>query len=410
MSKSQYQKIATAAIHAGEIHDAQGAHIAPIYQTSTFIFKDMAAVEAYRDGTADGHIYSRGSHPNRAALAEKLATLEGYQLIQDARAAGNNEPVVAAEIFSTGMAAISAALLGTAHAGDHLLAQDVIYGSSDHLIKEILPQYGITTSRVKGMNPDALEQALADHPNTTSIFLETPANPTMELVDIAAVAEIAHAHNAKVIVDNTFTSPILQRPLELGADVVVHSTTKYINGHGTLLGGAVVSNDIPLMEEKIGMLIRYFGSVPSPFDCWLTNLGLKTLPLRMKQHSESGMQVAQYLEAHKSINFVNYPGLESFAQHELAKKQMDDFGGMIAFEVAGGYEGASKFLDRLELCSLAVSLGNVDTLVEHPASMTHGSIDPETRAETGISDGLVRISVGLEDVEDIIADLEQALA
>ena len=409
MSKSKYQQLATTAIHAGEIHDEQGAHIAPIYQTSTFTFKDMAAVEAYRDGKTNSHIYSRGSHPNRAALAEKLATLEGYQLIQDARAAGNNNPVVAAEIFSTGMAAISATLLGVAQAGNHLLAQDVLYGSSDHLIKEIIPQYGITTSRVKGMNSDALKQALADHPNTTAVFLETPANPTMELVDIAAVVEIAHAHNAKVIVDNTFASPILQRPLELGADVVVHSTTKYINGHGTLLGGAVISNDIPLIEEKIGMLIRYFGSVPSPFDCWLTNLGLKTLPLRMKQHSTSGMQVAEYLEAHKSIKFVNYPGLESFPQHELAKRQMDGFGGMIAFEIAGGYEGATKFLDRLELCSLAVSLGNVDTLIEHPASMTHGSVDPETRAETGISDGLVRISVGLETVEDIIADLDQAL-
>ena len=409
MSKVKPQQFATAAIHAGEIHDTQGAHIAPIYQTSTFIFENMAALEAYKNGETDAHIYGRGSHPNRAALAEKLATLEGYQLIQDARAAGNDEPVVAAEIFSTGMAAISATLLGVAQAGDHLLAQDVLYGSSDHLVKELLPQYGISTSRVKGMKPDLLEKALAEHPNTTSVFLETPANPTMELVDIAAVVEVAHAHNVKVIVDNTFASPILQRPLEMGADVVLHSTTKYINGHGTLLGGAVISRDIPLMEEKIGLLIRYFGSVPSPFDCWLTNLGLKTLPLRMKQHSESGMQVAQYLEGRKGVNFVNYPGLESFSQHELAKSQMDGFGGMIAFEVAGGYEGASRFLDRLELCSLAVSLGNVDTLIEYPALMTHGDIDPETRAQTGISDGLVRLSVGLESVEDIIADLDQAL-
>ena len=409
MSKQKPQQFATAAIHAGEIHDEQGAHIAPIYQTSTFIFENMAAVEAYKNEETDGHIYSRGSHPNRAALAEKLATLEGYQLIQDACAAENNEPVVAAEIFSTGMAAISATLLGVAQAGDHVIAQDVLYGSSDHFVKEIMPQYGISTSRVKGMNPDALAQALADHPNTTGILLETPANPTMELVDIAAVVDVAHAHNTKVIVDNTFASPVLQRPLELGADVVLHSTTKYINGHGTLLGGAVISRDIPLMEEKIGMLIRYFGGVPSPFDCWLTNMGLKTLPLRMKQHSENGIQVAQYLEEQKKINFVHYPGLESFSQHELAKRQMDGFGGMIACEVAGGYEGATQFLDRLELCSLAVSLGNVDTLIEHPASMTHGDITPEIRAETGISDGLIRLSVGLEAAEDIIADLDQAL-
>lgn len=409
MTKPKHQQLATAAIHAGEIHDAQGAHIEPIYQTSTFTFKDMAAVEAFKDGEENSYIYSRSKHPNRAALAEKLATLEGYQLIQNALAEGNHEAVVAAEIFSSGMAAISAALLGVAHAGDHVIAQDVLYGSTDHLIADLMPKYGVSTSRVKGMKPDGLIQALADHPNTTSIFLETPANPTMTLVDIAAVADIAHAHNAKVIVDNTFATPVLQRPLELGADVVVHSTTKYISGHGTLIGGAVVSHDIPLLEEKIGVLIRYFGGVPSPFDCWLTNLGLKTLPLRMKQHCDNGMQVAQFLEEHKGINFVYYPGLKSFPQHDLAKQQMDDFGAMIAFEVAGDYEGVVRFLDRLQLCSLAVSLGNVDTLIEHPASMTHGDIPPEIRAQKGISDGLIRLSVGLEAVEDIIADLDQAL-
>jgi methionine-gamma-lyase len=409
MTKPKHQQFATAAIHAGEIHDAQGAHIAPIYQTSTYTFKDMAAVKAYKNGEDNSYIYSRGKHPNRAALSEKLAALEGYQLIQDALTAGNDEAVVAAEVFSSGMAAISASLLGVAHAGDHVIAQDVLYGSTDHLISKLMPQYGISTSRVKGMNSDALAQAFSDHPNTTSVFLETPANPTMTLVDIAAVIDIAHAHNAKVIVDNTFATPILQRPLELGADVVVHSTTKYISGHGTLLGGAVISRDVPLMEEKIGVLIRYFGGVPSPFDCWLTNLGLKTLPLRMKQHCANGMQVAQFLEEHMGINFVHYPGLGNFPQHDLAKRQMDDFGAMIAFEVAGGYEGAVRFLDQLQLCSLAVSLGNLDTLIEHPASMTHGDIPPETRAQTGISDGLIRLSVGLEAVEDIIADLDQAL-
>ncbi len=402
----KHKNLATAAIHAGEIHDAQGTHIAPIYQTSTFTFENMAAVEAYRDGADGSYIYSRGSHPNRAALAKKLAALEGFQLIQEAE---GDTPVVAAEVFSSGMGAISATLFGVAKAGEHILAQDVLYGSSDHLIKELLPRYGISTSRVKDMDANALAEAFEKHPNTTAIFLESPANPTMGLVDIAAAAEIAHAHGATVIVDNTFATPILQRPLEFGADVVLHSTTKYINGTGTLLGGAVISRDIPLMEEKIGNLIRFFGSVPSPFDCWQTNIGLKTLPLRMKQHSENGMKVAKFLEGRKGVNFVNYPGLESFSQHELAKKQMDDFGGMIAFEVAGGYAGAATFLDKLELCALAVSLGNVDTLIEHPASMTHGDIPPELRAEIGISDGLIRLSVGLEDAEDIIADLDRAL-
>ncbi|MCP4357294.1 MAG: PLP-dependent transferase, partial [Chloroflexi bacterium] len=263
MLNSNNRHFITEAIHAGEIHDGQGAHIAPIYQTSTFTFADMAAVEAYVNGEGDSYIYTRGGHPNRTALAAKLAVLEGYQLIQEARAAGNDAPVVAAEIFSSGMAAISAALLGVAQAGNHVIAQSVLYGSTDHLVSELMPQYGISTSRAQGLQPEALAQELEAHPNTTAVYLETPANPTMGLVDIAAVVEVAHAHHAKVIVDNTFATPALQRPLELGADVVVHSTTKYIGGHGTIIGGAVVSRDIPLLEEKIGLLIRYLGGVPS---------------------------------------------------------------------------------------------------------------------------------------------------
>jgi methionine-gamma-lyase len=406
MTKYQF---ATAAIHAGEIHDSQGAHIAPIYQTSTFTFADMAAVEAYATGEAPGYIYSRGGHPNRAALAQKLATLEGYKLIQEAREAGNSNPVVGAEIFSSGMAAISSALFGLAQAGDHIITQKVLYGSADHLLAEILPQYGVTVSRVDGLDTDKLAQELEAHPNTTAVYLETPANPTMKLVDITAVCQATHAHNAKVVVDNTFATPALQRPLELGADVVVHSTTKYIGGHGTIIGGAIVSRDIELLEEKMGMLIRYLGGVPSPFDCWLTNLGLKTLPLRMEKHSANGMAVAQFLEGHKGITAVHYPGLESFPQHDLAKKQMDSFGGMIAFEVAGGYDAATRMLGQVKLCALAVSLGNLDSLIEHPASMTHRDMGPEHRAKIGISDGLIRFSVGLEATDDIIADLAQAL-
>ena len=404
------QQMATTAIHAGEMHDAQGAHIAPIYQSSTFTFPDMAAVDALESGEVEGYMYGRGSHPNRKALAAKIAALEGYQLIQDARAAGDDGPIVGAEIFSSGMAAISASLLGLAQAGDHVITQGALYGSADHLIGEILPQYGITISRVPLLDPDGLARELAAQPKTTTVYLETPANPTMTLVDIRAVAELAHAHGARVVVDNTFATPVLQRPLEMGADVVVHSTTKYISGHGTTIGGAVVTADLPLLEEKIGSLIRFLGGVPGPLDCWLTGLGLKTLPLRMERHCVNGMAVARFLEGHDGITAVHYPGLESFPQHALAKKQMDDFGAMIAFEVAGGFEGAVRLLDRVQLCSLAVSLGNVDTLIEHPASMTHRVLTPEHRARIGVHDGLVRLSVGLEAVEDIIGDLEQALA
>ena len=403
------QQLATTAIHAGEIHDEMGAHVAPIYQSSTFTFTDMAAVDAQASGETEGYMYGRGSHPNRRALAAKLAALEGHRLIRDARAAGDDGPVVGAEIFSSGMAAISAALLGLAQAGDHVVTQGALYGSADHLISEILPQYGVTISRVDLLDADGLAKELAAQPKTTVVYLETPANPTMTLVDIRAVAEVAHAHGARVVVDNTFATPVLQRPLELGADVVVHSTTKFISGLGTTIGGAVVTADLPLLEEKIGLLIRFLGGVPSPFDCWLTNLGLKTLPLRMERHCANGMAVAQFLERHAGVTAVRYPGLESFPQHALAKKQMDDFGAMIAFEVADGYEGAARLLDRVKLCSLAVSLGTVDTLIEHPASMTHRVVSPEHRAHIGIHDGLVRLSVGLEAVEDIIGDLEWAL-
>jgi methionine-gamma-lyase len=409
MAKPLRWALDTEAIHAGEMQDKQGAHIPPIYQTSTYSFADMRAVEAYASGEVDGYIYSRSGNPTRKALAAKLAALEGHRLIQRAQEAGSSDPVVAAEIFSSGMAAISASLLGLAQAGDHVIAQDVLYGSSDHLISELLPQYGISVSRLRELQPERLEQELAHHPNSTVIFLETPANPTMTLVDIKAVSDIAHAHHARVIVDNTFATPVLQRPLELGADVVVHSTTKFISGHGVLLGGAAVSKDITLLEERISSLIKFLGGVPSPFDCWLTNLGLKSLPLRMRQHCANAIQVAQFLEAHDGIAAVHYPGLESFSQHDLARRQMSDYGGMMAFEVKGGYDSCCRLLDQLKLCALAVSLGNLDTLIEHPASMTHRSLPAEVRAQLGISDGLIRLSVGLEAVEDIIADLDQAL-
>ena len=393
--------MATTAIHAGEIHDSSGAHIAPIYQSSTYTFDDMAAVEAYAAGESDGYIYARGANPARKALASKLAALEAIGLEGGAEG-------VSAEIFGSGMAAISATLMGLAHAGDHIIAQRVLYGSADHLITDVLPNYGVTNTRIAGLDPEHLESALEANPTTKVVYLETPANPTMAMVDIAVTAEIAHAHGARVVADNTFATPVLQRPLEYGADVVVHSTTKYINGHGTVIGGAVVSNDQELMEDHIGPLIRFIGGVPSPFDCWLTNLGLKTLPLRMREHSSNAMVVAKYLESNPAVLSTRYPGLESHPHHDVATRQMDAYGAMIAFDL-GNYEAAARFLDRLKLCTLAVSLGNLDTLLEHPASMTHQVIAPEERAATGITDGLIRVSVGLEMADDIVADLDQAL-
>ena len=393
------RRLSTEAVHAGEIHDASGAHIAPIFQTSTFTFDDMAAVEARAAGESDAHMYSRGGNPSRAALAQKLAALEGCGLA---------EGEAGAEIFASGMAAITAALMGTARAGDHIVTQQVLYGSADHLIADVLTGFGVTNTRLPGLAPDDLEAELARRPESAVVYLETPANPTMGLIDIAETCGIAHAFGARVVVDNTFATPVLQRPLELGADVVVHSTTKFINGFGTVIGGAVVSADAELMAGEIASLIRFTGGVPSPFDCWLTNLGLKTLPLRMERHCNNAMVVAEFLESHPAVDSTAYPGLGSHPQHDLAQRQMDGFGALIAFDL-GDYGAATRFLDRIELCALAVSLGNVDTLVEHPASMTHAVVPAEARAASGITDGLIRISVGLEDVDDIVADLDRAL-
>jgi len=392
------KNLATAAIHHSEIHDSHSkAHIAPIYQTSTFTFDNFKSIQDYQNGN-NAHMYTRGSHPGRAALAAKIAALESFDLGQTA----------VAEVFSSGMAAISAALMGLCHAGDHIIAQDVLYGTSEHLIANVLPNYGISHSLVKNMDLAELEKQLKAKPNTKVVYIETPANPTMFLVDIEAVVKIAHSYNAKVIVDNTFATPILQRPLKLGADIVVHSTTKYINGHGTVIGGAIVVKDAELFNEQIAHLIKTIGAVPSPFDCWITNIGLKTMPLRMERHSQNALEVAKFLENHKNVKAVYYPGLKSHPQHSLAKKQMFDFGGMLAFEVAGQKE-AEVLLDNVKLAGLAVSLGNVDTLIEHPATMTHHVVPEEIRLEQGITNGLIRLSVGIEAVNDIIKDLDQAL-
>ena len=401
MRNDQHPRIATEAIHAGEIHDASRAHIAPIYQTSTYTFDGMRGVEEWAAGESDGFIYARGGNPARRGLARKLAALESIGM-------GTDGETVTAEIFSSGMAAITAALMALAKAGDHIVTQQVLYGSADHLISDVLPEYGITNSRIPGLDPAPLEQELAQNSNTTVVYLETPANPTMTIIDIAATAEIAHAHGARVVVDNTFATPALQRPFEHGADIVVHSTTKYINGHGTVVGGAVIGRDSALMEEQIASLIRFTGGVPSAFDCWLTNLGLKTLPLRMRQHCANAASVAEFLHSHPAVEATHYPGLPGHPKHEVARRQMETFGAMIAFDL-GSYAAATAFVDQLELCTLAVSLGNIDTLIEHPASMTHRGIEPERRSASGITDGLIRISVGLEAADDIIADLTQAL-
>ena len=393
------RSMATEAIHAGEMHDPSGAHIDPVHMTSTYVFEDVGAIGSWASGESESDVYSRVGNPNRRALSEKLAALEGFGL----------DSPVSAEIFASGMGAVTASIMGMAGSGDHIVTQSVLYGTTNHLVREVLPSYGISSSKVTLMDPDLLEAELTAKPNTKVVYIETPANPTMAVIDISKTAQIAHAHGARVVVDNTFATPVLQRPLALGADVVIHSTTKFINGHGTVIGGALVSRDADFIENGGGALVRYMGAVPSALDCWLTSIGLKTLPLRMREHCSNARVIAEFLDSHPKVVETYWPGLESHPQHDIASRQMDDFGALLSIEL-GDFDSACRFMDRLSMSSLAVSLGNVDTLVQHPASMTHRLWPPEDRIAVGITDGLVRISVGIEDSEDIVADFERALA
>ena len=383
---------ATRAVHAGQEPDPQyGALSTPIFQTSTFVFKDVAQGAARFAGEEDGYIYTRLGNPTITALEKKISCLEGGE---DAAACGS------------GMAAVSAAVMALVGQGDHLVHSAALYGCTFALLQEVLPRFGVTATGVDTADLEAVKNAI--RPNTKVIYIESPSNPTMRLTDIKAVAAIAHNHGAKVIVDNTFMTPYLQRPLALGADVVIHSATKYINGHGDVVAGLVIADRETMKDIKITTL-KDIGGVMSPFNAWLILRGLKTLPLRMDRHNSNGLTVAKFLENHPSVSKVYYPGLASFEQHQLAKKQMSGFGGIMSFELEGGYEAGLRLMNGVKICHLAVSLGDVDTLIQHPASMTHAVLPEEARLAANITPGLVRLAVGLEDVEDIIADIEQCL-
>ena len=373
----------TDAIHVGQEPDpATGAIIAPIYQTSTFVQEAL--------GKHKGYEYARTSNPTRAALERNLAALEGGRF---------------GFAFASGMAAINA-LMTLFKTGDHVVAGHNLYGGSFRLFESVLKDFGLSFSYANTCRPGEVERAL--RPNTRLLFIETPTNPIMEITDIAAVASVAHRRQALLAVDNTFMSPYFQRPLELGADLVVHSTTKYLNGHSDGVGGAVILND-PALADRLKFLQNAAGAILGPFDSWLALRGVKTLAVRMERHNRNGLAVAEFLAGHPKVKGVHYPGLPSHPQHALARKQMSGFGGMISFET-GSLGSARTVLNSVRLCSLAESLGGVETLISHPATMTHASVPAEERQRIGITDSLVRISVGIEDVEDIIADLDQALA
>jgi len=373
---------ATTAIHAGQEPDsAAGAVSIPIYQTSTYAQQGL--------GKHKGFEYARTGNPTRLALERNLAALEGAQF---------------GYAFASGMAAIDATLR-LVKAGDHVIVSDNTYGGTNRLFKRVLANYGIEFEFVDTSDVTNVEAAIKD--NTRMVFVETPTNPVMIVTDLKAVSDVAHAAGARVICDNTFMSPYLQRPLEFGVDIVVHSTTKFLNGHSDGIGGAVVLNN----EDDanwIAFIQNSAGAILSPFDSWLVMRGTKTLALRMEQHDKSGRAVAAFLEDHPKVLKIYYPGSKSHKQHDLASRQQKGFGSMVSFDV-GSLEAARTVLEAVKLCTLAESLGGVESLVCHPATMTHASVAPEVRERLGITDGLVRISVGIEDTDDIIADIDQAL-
>ena len=403
------QGIGTLVTHAAEMDDPLNAHVTPIYQTSTYYFPDVDTGAARFRGDEPGYIYTRLTNPNFEQLATKIAVLEGLDLLR-AQPETPVEAVVRGMVFASGMAAVTAAILARVHGGQTIIAQQNIYSATFNFLHDLAPQYGIQVVWLREAGVDQWEAAFREHPEAVLAYAETPANPTLNLVDLRAVAEIAHRSGAWLMVDNTFATPYCQRPLTLGADVVLHSTTKYISGHGLTIGGAVVSRHPDYVKEPLTKMFKILGGCPSPFDAWLANNGLKTFELRMARTIENALQVARYLEAHPRVAHVYYPYLESHVDFALAKQQMLSGGGMMAFELKGGFDSGVALMNHVRVSTLAVSLGNVDSLISHPASMTHSNVSPEARREMGITDGLVRYSVGIENVEDIIADLEQALS
>lgn len=374
---------ATDAIHVGQEPDsATGAIIPPIYQTSTYVQEAV--------GKNKGYDYARTSHPNRKGLERCVAKLEGG---------------LTSYVFSSGMAAIDA-VFRLLRPGDHCIISEAVYGGVIRLSTQLLTQFGLEFSFVDTSDLSKLQAAIK--PNTKMFYVETPTNPTMIVSDIAAVAKITREKKITLVVDNTFMSPYLQQPIALGADIVVHSMTKYLNGHSDCTGGVAV---LTRQEDadKIYFIQRSAGSGLAPLDCWLIARGIKTLAVRMQQHDKNGMVIAKFLAAHPKIKRVHFPGLPSHPQHEIAKRQQRGFGAMISFDL-GSLDAAKQMLAHVKLCSLAESLGGVETLISHPAMMTHASVPPATRQQIGITDGLVRISVGIEDADDLIADLERALS
>jgi len=377
-------KFDTRVVRAGITPDpTTGAIVPPIYQTATYVLEEV--------GRDKGFDYTRSSNPTRQMLEAQLACIEGGTY---------------GVCFSSGMATVDSCLK-LLKAGDHVVCSDDVYGGVSRHFNQVLTRYNLSFTYVDSSTPENVEKAI--RPETKLLWVETPTNPLLKVTDVAAMSKIAKKHNLLFGVDSTFATPVFLRPLEYGADMVVHSTTKYLSGHNQLIGGVVITNRQDIFDE-MKFIQKTIGAVPSPFDCWLTMLGLKTLHLRMARHAANAQVVAEFLEAHPEVARVTYPGLPSHPQHEVAKAQMSGFSGMISFELVGGIPAGKTVMNSVKLCGLAESLGAVETMITHPATMTHVDVPEADRHARGLTDGLVRLSVGIEDAEDIIADLEQALA
>ncbi len=379
-------------IHSGAVEESMGSAVSPIYQTSTFKFTDADQGARRFQGKESGYIYTRLGNPNLDDLATALADLEeGYGAV----------------VTSSGMAAVNDVYMALLGSGDHMISHNAVYGPSRGIMETFYPKYGVESTFVDCSDIENIRKSI--RPNTKLLYLETPANPTMKLTDVAAAAKLAHEHNILVCVDNTFSSPYLQKPLNLGADIVLHSMTKFINGHADIVGGAVIAKNKEILDKLI-YVMKNVGFNMDPHQAWLTRRGLKTMAIRIERAQENAQKVAEFLESHPKVKWVLYPGLDSFPQKDLVKKQMSGPGAMMSFELKGGIDAGKKVMDHVKLALLAVSLGGIETLIQHPASMTHAVLGPKERGEAGITDGLVRLSVGIEDAEDIIADLDQALS
>lgn len=389
--KTTNMRFNTKLIHSGEFEDQFGSATVPIYQTSTFKFKNAQHGADCFSGESDGYIYTRIANPTIRALEKNIADLEnGYDGIAT----------------SSGMSAITSVYMALLGAGSHIISTASVYGPARGVLEKDFSRFGVEADFINTSDVNAIKSSIKK--NTKVLYVETPANPTMEITDIKACAVIAKEYNLFLVVDNTFATPYLQKPLDLGADIVLHSVTKFINGHADIVGGIVVTKEKTLYD-KIRHMMVYMGCNMDPHQAYMVLRGVKTLSLRVERNQENALKVAKFLESHPKIAWIKYPGLESHPQFELAKKQMSGFGSMISFGVKGGLEAGRKLMDNVHLATLAVSLGGVETLIQHPASMTHAAVSKEDKLKAGITDDLVRLSVGIEDVKDIIADLSQAL-